>query len=96
MKATLKPNSIRTVEVTVDVYQTKNKGSYLFLPSGDPFSSVPQTVRDSVGLLEFLNTVNITPEILGTRHSEILADIEKQGYSIHGAKFKITERGYQS
>ena len=75
----------------VDVYQTNKKGTYLFLPSGEPFSSVSQPVLDTVGLLQFLNTVELAPEILGAKHSEIQADLEKQGYAIHEAKFKITE-----
>ena len=77
--------------MTVDVYQTNKKGTYLFLLSGEPFSSVPQPVRDSVGLLQFFNTVELAPEMLDAKHSEIHADLEKQGYSIHEAVFKITE-----
>ena len=75
----------------VDVYQTNKQGTYLFLPSGEPFSSVSQPVRDSVGLLQFLNTVELVPEILSAKHLEIQADLEKQGYAIHEAEFKITE-----
>jgi len=75
----------------VDVYQTNKKGTYLFLPSGEPFSSVSQPVLDTVGLLQFLNTVELAAEMLGAKHSEIQADLEKQGYAIHEAKFKITE-----
>lgn len=75
----------------VDVYQTNKQGTYLFLRSGEPFSSVSQPVRDSVGLLQFLNTVELAAEIWGAKHSEIQADLEKQGYAIHEAKFKITE-----
>jgi uncharacterized protein YcgL (UPF0745 family) len=77
--------------MTADVYQTNKKGTYLFLLPGEPFSSVPQPVRDTVELLQFLNTVELSPEMRGAKHSEIQADLEKQGYSIHGAKFKITE-----
>jgi uncharacterized protein YcgL (UPF0745 family) len=77
--------------MTVDVYQTNKKGTYLFLPSGEPFSSVSQPVLDTVGLLQFLNTVELAAEMLGAKHSEIQADLEKQGYAIHEAKFKITE-----
>jgi uncharacterized protein YcgL (UPF0745 family) len=77
--------------MTVDVYQTNTEGTYLFLLSGEPFSSVPQPVRDTVELLQFLNTMELSPEMWGAKHSEIYADLDKQGYSIHGAKFKITE-----
>jgi len=77
--------------MTADVYQTNKEGTYLFLLSGEPFSSVPQPVRDTVGMLHFFNTVKLAPEMVGTKHSEIHADLEKQGYSIHKAKFKITE-----
>ncbi|MGO8838481.1 MAG: hypothetical protein ACLQAH_01800 [Limisphaerales bacterium] len=35
----------------VDVYQTNKEGTYLFLPQGAPFSSVPEPVRDTVGPL---------------------------------------------
>jgi uncharacterized protein YcgL (UPF0745 family) len=77
--------------MTVDVYQTNQEGTYLFLRSGEPFSSVPQPVRDTVGSLHFFNTVELAPEMVGAKHSEIQADLEKQGYSIHEAKFKITE-----
>ena len=77
--------------MTVDVYQTNKKGSYLFLPPGEPFSSVPQAMLNAVGMLQFVNTMEITSEAVGSKHSEILADLEKQGYSIHEAQFKITE-----
>jgi uncharacterized protein YcgL (UPF0745 family) len=77
--------------VTVDVYQTNKKGIYLFLLSGEPFSSVPQSLRDTVELLQFLNTMDLAPEKSGAKPSEIQADLEKQGYSLHEAKFKITE-----
>jgi uncharacterized protein YcgL (UPF0745 family) len=76
----------------VDVYQTNKNGTYLFLPPGEPFSSVPQPVLDTVGPLEFLDTVELTPEALGVKHPEILADLKKHGYSIHEAKFQTVER----
>ena len=77
--------------MTVDVYQTNKEGTYLFLPSGELFSSVPRSVRDTIGLLQFFNTMELAPEMVGAKHSEIQADLEKQGYAIHEAKFKITE-----
>jgi uncharacterized protein YcgL (UPF0745 family) len=77
--------------MTVDVYQTNKKDIYLFLLPGEPFSSVPQPVRDTVELLQFLNTMKLASAKSGTQQSEIQAELEKQGYSIHGAKFKITE-----
>ncbi len=77
----------------VDIYQTNKQGTFLFLPSEEPFSSVPQPVLDTVGLLHFLNTVEIELETLGVTHSEILADIEQQGYSFHEATFKILDPG---
>ncbi len=77
--------------MTADVYQTNKKGIYLFLRAGEPFSSVPQPLRDTVELLQFLNTVEFAPEKSGAKRSEIQADLEKQGYSFHRAKFKIAE-----
>ncbi|MGA2788294.1 MAG: YcgL domain-containing protein [Verrucomicrobiota bacterium] len=77
--------------MTVDVYQTNKKDIYLFLRSGEPFSTVPQSVRDTVELLQFVNDMEFVPDKSGTQRSEILAELEKQGYSIHGAKFRITE-----
>jgi uncharacterized protein YcgL (UPF0745 family) len=77
--------------MTVDVYQTNKEGTYLFLPSGELFSSVPRSVRDTIGLLQFFNTMELAPEMVGAKHSEIQADLENQGYAIHEAKFKITE-----
>jgi uncharacterized protein YcgL (UPF0745 family) len=79
--------------MTVDVYQTNKKDTYLFLLSGEPFSAVPQSLRDTVELLQFLNTMEFAPEKSGARFSEIQADIEKQGYSLHQARFKIVEQG---
>jgi uncharacterized protein YcgL (UPF0745 family) len=79
--------------MTVDVYQTNKKDIYLFLRSGEPFSSVPQPVRDTVELLQFLNDMELAPDKPEAQHSEILAELEKQGYSIHGARFRITEHG---
>ena len=76
----------------MDVYQTNKKGTYLFLPQGEPFSSVSQTVRDTIGPLQFLNNLELAPDMWGAKHSEIQADLEKQGYSIHEAKFKITKQ----
>ena len=35
--------------------------------------------------------MEIAAEMLGAKHSEIQADLEKQGYAIHDAKFKITQ-----
>lgn len=78
-----------SLTMTVDVYQTNKKDTYLFLLSGAPFSSVPQSLRDSIELLQFLNTMEFAPEKSGAKQSEIHADIEKHGYSIHQARFKI-------
>jgi len=61
------------------------------LLSGEPFSSVPQSLRDTVELLQFLNTMELAPEKSGAKPSEIQADLEKQGYAIHEAEFKITK-----
>lgn len=77
--------------IKVDVYQTNEKGTFLFLPQGAPFSIVPRQVLDTVGLLQFFNTVELAPDMVGVKHSEIRADLERQGYSLHGAKFKITD-----
>ena len=77
----------------VDIYQTNKKGTFLFLLPEVPFSSVPRSVLDTVGLLHFLNTVEIRMETLGATHSEILRDIEHQGYSLHAATFKILDPG---
>ena len=77
----------------VDIYQTNEKGTFLFLPPEVPFSSVPRSVLDTVGLLQFLNTLEVGMETLGVTHSEILADIERQGYSLHEARFKILDQG---
>ena len=84
--------------MTVDVYQTNKQGTYLFLPSGEPFSSVPQPVRDTVGLLQFFNTVELAAEMLGAKHSEIQADLEKQGYAIHkpNSKSRSTSKIFDS
>jgi len=35
--------------------------------------------------------VELAPDLVGATHSEIQMDIEKLGYSLHKAKFKITE-----
>jgi uncharacterized protein YcgL (UPF0745 family) len=80
-----------SLDMSVDVYQTNKKDIYLFLLPGEPFSSVPQPVRDTVELLQFLNTMELVPARPGTQQSEIQADLEEKGYSIHGAIFKITE-----
>ena len=77
----------------VDIYQTNKKGTFLFLPPEEPFASVPRQVLDTVGLLQFLNTLEVGLETLGLTHSEILADIGKQGYSLHEARFKILDEG---
>ena len=77
----------------VDIYQTNKTGTFLFLPPGEPFSSVPRSVLDTLGLLQFLNTVEIGLETLGVTHSAILDDIGKQGYSVHEATFKILDPG---
>jgi hypothetical protein len=52
---------------------------------------VPQSLRDTVELLQFLNTMELAPEKSGAKPSEIQADLEKQGYAIHEAEFKITK-----
>jgi uncharacterized protein YcgL (UPF0745 family) len=75
----------------VDVFQTTKKGLFLFLPQGAPFSSVPRSVLDTIGLLQFSNTMDLMQDAVGAKHSEIRADLEKRGYSVHQAKFKITE-----
>jgi uncharacterized protein YcgL (UPF0745 family) len=77
--------------MSVDVYQTNKNGTYLFLCSSEPFSSLSQPLRDAIGPLYFLNTMELAPARLGTQQSEIQAELENQGYSIHGAKFKITQ-----
>jgi uncharacterized protein YcgL (UPF0745 family) len=77
----------------VDIYQTNKSGTFLFLLPGEPFSSVPRPVLDTVGLLQFLDTVEIDLETLGMTHSDILDDIGKQGYSLHEATFKILDPG---
>jgi uncharacterized protein YcgL (UPF0745 family) len=75
----------------VDVFQTTRKDTFLFLPQGAPFSSVPRSVLDTVGLLQFFNTMDLVLDAVGAKHSEIRAELEKQGYSVHKAQFKITE-----
>jgi len=75
----------------VDVFQTTKKGTFLFLRQGAPFSSVPRSVLDTVGLMQFFNTMDLALDTAGAKHSEIWADLEKQGYSVHQANFKITE-----
>ena len=77
----------------VDVYQTKKEDTYLFLVQGEPFSSVPQAVRDTVGIRDFFDTMEFTPSRANAKPSEILMDLEKQQYSVHRAKFRITGHG---
>ena len=81
------------LNMTVDVYQTNEEGTYLFLPQGEPFSSVPRSVLDTIGLSEFLNTVELASEVKDGKRSEILTELEKQRYSVHKARFKVAERG---
>ena len=76
----------------VDVYQTNQEGTYLFLPQGAPFSSAPEPVRDTLGPLQFFNTMEFAPDAVGAMHSEIQTDLVKQGYSIHQAQFRIKEQ----
>jgi uncharacterized protein YcgL (UPF0745 family) len=76
----------------VDVYQTNTDGTYLFLPRGAPFSSVPEPVRDSAGLQHYIDTMELATDAAGSNPSEIQTDLEKQGYSIHQAQFKIKEQ----
>ena len=78
--------------VKVDVYQTNEKGTFLFLPQGAPFSIVPRQVLDTVGLLQFFDTFELASDVVGAKHSEIRADLERLGYSVHRAKFKITDQ----
>ena len=72
----------------VDVYQTNKEGTYLFLPRGAPFSSVPEPVRDSAKLQHFIDTMELATDAVGSNPSEIQTDLEKQGYSMHQAQFK--------
>lgn len=76
----------------VDVFQTRKKGTFLFLPQGAPFSSVPRQVLDTIGLQKFFNTMDLALDVVGVKHSEIRADLERQGYSVHQAGFKIKEQ----
>jgi uncharacterized protein YcgL (UPF0745 family) len=61
----------------VDVYQTNEEDTYLFLPEHEPFSSVPRSVLDTVGLSEFLNTMELASEMKDGRRSEIVTELEK-------------------
>ena len=73
----------------LDVYQTNKEGTYLFLPQGAPFSAVPQPVRDSIGFLHFFDSMELAIGATEANHSEIRSDLERQGYSIHQARFEI-------
>ena len=76
----------------MDVYKTSQESTYLFLPQGQPFSSLPQTVLDQLGTLQLFRTVELGPNFIGANPAQIQQDFQKQGYSIRGMKFNIWER----
>ena len=75
----------------VDVYQTKQKTTFLFLPESESFSSLPQAVLDQFGTLQFWKTVELAPTIIAVNPDAVEADFQKQGFSVQRIEIKVTE-----
>jgi uncharacterized protein YcgL (UPF0745 family) len=76
-----------------DVYRTDKKDTYLFLPQGNPFSSLPQSVLNQLGALQFFKTVELVTVMFAANPDVIKADFLEQGYSIRVAELKFTIMG---
>jgi hypothetical protein len=68
--------------MNADIFKTSRKRTFLFMPQGNPISSVPQDVLDKLKSLQYWKTVELAPNIIGVNPKAITADFEKQGYSI--------------
>src|ERR1041385_6884945 len=78
----LRPGRLPSPIMNADIYNTAKNRTCLFLPQGMPFSSLPQTLLDELGSLQFWKTVELAPKMIAVDHKVVQADFQKQGYSI--------------
>ena len=78
--------------MSVDIYRTHQKYGYLFLPHGQPFSSLPQVVLDQFGSLQFFSTDELGRTLIGVNAAKIQKDFQLKGYSVRSIKFDDWEQ----
>lgn len=76
----------------VDIYRTHQKYGCLFLPHGQPFSSLPQAVLDQLGSLQFFSTDELGRTLFGVNAAEIQKDFELKGYSVRSIQLDHWEQ----
>lgn len=65
------------------IYKSLNKqGVYLFLRDSDDFSCLPEALQDSLGRMEFVFSLEITPErkLASADPVSVIKNLNKQGY----------------
>jgi len=65
-----------------DVYRSSTHDVLLFLPEGEPFSSLPQDVLDQLQSLQFYKTLELDGSMDGANPATIEADFDIHGYSV--------------
>jgi uncharacterized protein YcgL (UPF0745 family) len=78
--------------MTADVYRTEQRDTFLLLPKGQPFSSLPQDALTQLGTLQFWKTVELLSNTIAVNPDVVEADFQKQGFSVQGIKIQITEQ----
>lgn len=80
----------------IDIYRsTKNKSKFISVPSGtSPKTLLPANIDPDLKSLSPFKTIDVqtTDKRAGLDGPDIIQQISKNGYAIHGAKITVTEK----
>jgi uncharacterized protein YcgL (UPF0745 family) len=65
-----------------DIYRTRDANTFLLVPRGAAFDSVPKELLARLGPPEFLNTRELNDPLLGIDSAVLNAELERQGFSV--------------